>query len=127
MATGMGGKSKNNSSGLGGMAQSFLGGGSSSGHNNSSGGSSGLGGMAQSFLGGGSSNNKDPLVGSAVLQANSSAEATTNNMLVTTAMGRQAVQADLQAWPAHSSVAAAATTNSTRAATSMGLLVDLVV
>jgi hypothetical protein len=43
-----------------------------------------------------------PLAGLAVLQANSSAEATTNNTLVTTTMDHQAVQADLQAWPAHS-------------------------
>jgi hypothetical protein len=71
--------------------------------------------------------NSNPPVGLAVSQASFSAEATTNNMLATTAMDHQAVQADLQAWPAHSSVAAAATTNSTRAATSTGLLVDLVV
>jgi hypothetical protein len=64
-----------------------------------------------------------------VLQASSWAEATTatNNILVTTTMDRQAVQVDLQAWPAHSSVAAAATPNSsTRAATSMVRPVDLV-
>ena len=64
-------------------------------------------------------------MGLAGLQANFSAEATINNTLVTTTMDLQAVQVDLQAWPAHSSVAAAATTNSTQEATSTGRPVDL--
>lgn len=64
-------------------------------------------------------------MGLAGLQANFSAEATINNTLVTTIMDRQAVRVDLQAWPAHSSVAAAATTNSTQEATSTGRPVDL--
>jgi hypothetical protein len=69
---------------------------------------------------------KDPLVGLAVLQANFSVEATTNSTLVTIAMDRQAVQAVLQVWPARSLVEAAATTNTSREATSMGRPVDLV-
>jgi hypothetical protein len=65
-------------------------------------------------------------VGLAGLQANFSAEATINNTLVTTTMDRQAVRVDLQAWPAHSSAAAAAaTTNSIQEATSTGRPVDL--
>jgi hypothetical protein len=73
--------------------------------------------------------NNNPPVGLAVLQANSWVEAAVNNTqaLVITTMDHLAVQAVLQAWPAHSSVAAAATTNSTRATTSMGRPVDLAV